>query len=118
VGVNLARLWVIGDMGGLVGPPLRFAKAGFTILSSFSFSWEVADIGDPDAEEVVLAEVDRRLMMTGNRVRPVRNTNLAIRTGSRSNEVRLSPCILSSSDPSALFGRASLERIFPTEAVT
>lgn len=38
VGVNLARLCVIGDMGGLVGPPLRFAKAGFTILSSFSFS--------------------------------------------------------------------------------
>jgi len=59
-----------------------------------------------------------RKILTDNNVKPVRKTSLAIKTGSRKSEVKLSPCILSSSIPSAVFGKASLERMLPTDAVT
>lgn len=107
VGVNRARLCVMGDMGGLVTFPfLRLVIAGLTIADATTLS------------SFVMGGDDLRLMMTGNNVKPVRKTSLAIKTGSRKSEVKLSPCILSSSIPSAVLGKASLERMLPTDAVT
>jgi hypothetical protein len=98
----------MGDMGGLSLVPL-FLRLAMVGLMSFEspFSLVIAAVG-----------VERRLMITGNNVNPVKKTSLAIKTGSLNNEVKLSPCILSSSIPSAVFGSASRERIFPTDAVT
>jgi hypothetical protein len=105
--VNRARLCVMGDMGGLAALPVRrLVMAGLTIADATTLS------------SFVIGGDDLRLMITGSSVKQVRKTSLAIKTGSRKSEVRLSPCILSSSIPSAVFGNASLERILPTEAVT
>lgn len=98
----------MGDMGGLpvFALALRLVMAGLVIASATILS------------SFVIGGVDLRLMITGNKVKQVRKTSLAIKTGSRRSEVRLSPCILSSSIPSAVLGSASLERILPTDAVT
>lgn len=83
VGENLVRDCVMGDIG-LSDNGCEFLKelmAGFIAL--------LDGLDDEVDSEGVGA--DRFLMTTGSIVKPVKRTNLAMRTGSLSRDVRLSP---------------------------
>ena len=104
VGVNLARLCVNTDVGDI----------GETMLVEILVVMASAEIGSTGAAL-------RFFRTTGMSVNPERKTSFAIRTGSRSNEVRLSPSMISvPPDPpsSAPGGIARRDKMFPTDAVT
>lgn len=122
VGVNLAKLWESGDMGWLSSPERRRVlilglrgldeEAEDEVGSSESSNDEVErGVGDGEAG-------DRRLRMTGKRVKPERKTSLVINTGSLNRLVKLSPVISPGAAEIAELGTLSLDKIFPTLAVT
>jgi len=87
----------------------------------------VVEIGCKAIEVVdaIVGAGRRRLMITGRRVKIDKNTNLAIKVGSRNNDVKLSPpaaapedCRSSVWDVLVDCGRANRERMLPTDAVT
>lgn len=122
VGVNLAKLWESGDMGWLSSPErLRVLILGLTGLDEAAedevgnseSSNDEAERGVGDGEAG-----DRRLRMTGKRVKPERKTSLVINTGSLNRLVKLSPVISPGAAEIAELGTLSLDKIFPTLAVT
>lgn len=118
----MAKLWESGDMGWLSSPERRRVlilglrgldeEAEDEVGSSESSNDEVErGVGDGEAG-------DRRLRMTGKRVKPERKTSLVINTGSLNRLVKLSPVISPGAAEIAELGTLSLDKIFPTLAVT